>query len=92
MAGKAGGKLIWFTVGVAVGAAAALLYAPVSGEEMRQKIADITDQGRTALAEHGGEIFEKGKRMIEKGRRIADEAAELFERGRSLVEGVVGNA
>jgi gas vesicle protein len=88
----AGGKLIWFTAGVAVGAAVGLLCAPVSGQEMRQKIADITDQGRTALAEHGGEIFEKGKRMIEKGRRIADEAAELFERGRNLMEGVVGNA
>ena len=92
MAARAGGKLIWFTAGVAVGAAGALLCTPLSGQEMRQKIADLTNQGRTALAERGDEILDKGRRIIEKGRRFADEAAELFERGRNLVERVVGDA
>jgi hypothetical protein len=31
--------------------------------------------------------MDKGRDLYEKGRRVADDAAELFERGRRLVEG-----
>ncbi len=90
MAEDNGSKLIWFIGGAAIGAAIALLYAPASGEETRRKIAEKTDQGRSALAEQGRDLYEKGKQMYDRGRRLADEAAEMFERGRKLVEGVAG--
>ena len=92
MADRAGGRVLWFAAGLAVGIAAAILYTPASGQEIRRKIAEKADQGRTALAEHSQEIYQRGRRMIEKGRRLADEAADLFERGRKLVEGVIGEA
>jgi hypothetical protein len=31
--------------------------------------------------------MDKGRELYDKGRRVADDAAELFERGRRLVEG-----
>lgn len=86
MADRAGGKLLWFATGVAVGAGVALLFAPASGQDIRRKILEKTDQGRAALAEQTWGIYDKGMRMIERGRRLADEAAEMFERGRRLVE------
>ena len=85
-----GGKLIWFIAGAAVGAAIAILYAPATGQEMRRKIAEKTDQGRQALTDQGRDLYERGKDMYDRGRKLADEAAEMFERGRKLVEGVAG--
>ncbi len=86
MADRAGGKIAWFATGMAVGAGVALLFAPASGQEIRRKIVEKTDQGRAALAEQSWGIYDRGLRMIERGRRLADEAAEMFERGRKLVE------
>jgi hypothetical protein len=31
--------------------------------------------------------MDKGRDLYDKGRKVADEAADLFERGRRLVEG-----
>jgi len=31
-------------------------------------------------------LWDKGRDLYEKGRQVADDAAELFERGRRLVE------
>jgi gas vesicle protein len=86
MADRAGGKVVWFATGIVVGAGVALLFAPASGQEIRRKIVEKTDQGRAALAEQGWGVYDRGMRMIERGRRLADEAAEMFERGRKLVE------
>lgn len=85
-----GGNLIWFIAGAAIGAAVALLYAPVPGHETRRKIAEKTDEGRQALADQGRDLYERGREMYDRGRKLADEAAEMFERGRKLVEGVAG--
>ena len=81
------GKLIWFVAGAAIGASIALLYAPSSGEELRRKIGQTTDEGRNALIDTGKEFMDRGREMYEKGRKIADEAADVFERGRKLVQG-----
>ena len=91
MADRAAGKIMWFAAGLALGTTVAMLYAPASGRDMRRKIAEKTNQGRTALAETSKDLYDKGRRMIERGRRLADEAADLFERGRKLVEDVMGN-
>ena len=42
-------NLAWFLTGALIGATAALLYAPKSGKETRQYIADRTQQGRDAV-------------------------------------------
>ncbi len=79
--------MIWFIAGAAVGASIALLYAPQSGKETRKLIQKKTRQGREVISEHAGEWIDKGRELYEKGLRVADEAAEMIERGRKLVEG-----
>jgi gas vesicle protein len=81
------GKFVWFVAGAAIGATVALLYAPQSGRETRRVLHKKTRQGREALSESGKEWVEKGRELYEKGLRVADEAADLIERGRKLVEG-----
>ncbi len=81
------GKFVWFVAGAAIGATVALLYAPQSGREMRRTIKRKAREGREALSESGREWMEKGRELYEKGLRVADEAADLIERGRRIVEG-----
>jgi gas vesicle protein len=77
----------WFLAGVAVGAAAALLYAPQSGKETRHYIGKTSQEGRDAMEASGKELMDRGKELYERGKEIAEEAAQLFERGRKLVQG-----
>jgi gas vesicle protein len=74
------GSAVWFLAGAAVGAAIALLFAPHSGQETRRLISRKTNEGREALLDHGRELYEKS-------RDLADEAAEVFERGKKLAQG-----
>ncbi|MCX6591817.1 MAG: YtxH domain-containing protein [Acidobacteria bacterium] len=72
--------IVWFLAGAAVGAALGILFAPQSGEQTRQLLARRANEGRDRVAEQGRDLYEKG-------REFADEAAELFERGKKLVQG-----
>jgi len=81
------GKFVWFLAGAAIGATVALLYAPQSGRDTRRIIKKKTRQSREALAETSRDLMDKGRDLYEKGLRVADEAAEMIERGRKLVEG-----
>jgi len=79
-------KIVWFTAGVALGATFALLFAPASGEETRERIRVKAGEGRDALRERGRDLVERGRGYYDKGKQIADEAADLFDRGRRMVE------
>ena len=82
-----GGNLAWFLAGAFIGAVAAILYAPKSGAETRQFLADKVHQGKEAVTETSDNIVEASKDMFDRGRQLVDDAAELFERGRKLVKG-----
>ncbi len=81
------GKFSWFVVGAAIGAAVALLYAPKAGKETRDLITRKTNESRDALSNTSGDLIDRGKDLYDRGRAIADDAADLFERGRKLVRG-----
>ncbi len=81
------GKVLLFIAGAAIGASAAVLFAPASGEQTRKVIAQKTEGGRAALADSGKDVFERGREMFEHAQKMVDEAAVMFERGRKLVEG-----
>lgn len=80
-------RLAWFLVGVVVGTAAAMLYAPQSGRDTRSYIAEKGQAGRDAVESTGRDIIERSHDIYEKGRQLVEDAADLFERGRKLVRG-----
>jgi len=82
-----GNNVAWFLTGAFIGAAVAILYAPKSGKETRQFLADKVQQSKDAVAESSNNIVEASKDMFERGRQLVDDAADLFERGRKLVKG-----
>jgi len=81
------GKLVWFFAGAAIGASIALLYAPKSGEETRRLLKEKALEGKDVLAESSRDILDKSRDLYEKGKGLADDAAEMFERGRKLAQG-----
>jgi gas vesicle protein len=87
MADNNSGSLVWFVAGAAIGASIALLYAPQSGRETRRYLNKKSRQGREVLEDAGRDLADKGRDLYKKGRGLADDAAELFERGRKIVEG-----
>jgi gas vesicle protein len=87
MAENNSGSLVWFVAGAAIGASIALLYAPQSGRDTRRYLNKRTRQGREALEEVAGDFADKGRELYKKGRGLAEDAADLLERGRKIVEG-----
>jgi len=61
-------KLTFLLIGAGIGATLALLFAPKSGRELREEIADVTRRGLDAAGEGA--------------RRASDAASELYETGR----------
>jgi gas vesicle protein len=76
--------LAWFVTGAMIGAAIAILYAPRSGKDARQYLAD---KSKETIGDTGKNFVETSKEMFERGRQLVDDAADLFERGRKLVKG-----
>lgn len=77
---EGGNRLTWFLIGIGVGAVVALLYAPQKGKDTRRLITRRAEEARDFISEHGNEIYERG-------REIVDEASDLVERGRKLARG-----
>ena len=88
-----GNKLTYLLIGGGIGAILALLFAPKSGVELREDIADVTRKGidktrETAVlvGERAGDYYEVAKdragEYYETGR---DKVAEVYETGREKV-------
>jgi gas vesicle protein len=80
-------RLAWFLTGAIIGATVAILYAPKTGKETRQFISERAQAGKEAVTDTTSDIVESGKEMFERGQRIVDDAAALFDRGRKMVRG-----
>jgi gas vesicle protein len=75
----AGGVLMAFAVGAAVGAAVALLFAPATGEETREYLGERAREGR----DRATEAARQGRDMVNRGRETLttafDRAREQFQ-------------
>lgn len=80
-------RLAWFLTGAIIGATVAMLYAPKSGKDTRQIIADKTQQGKEAITGATKDVADASREMFDRGRKLVEDAADLFERGRKLVKG-----
>ena len=82
-------------IGLVVGAAAGILFAPQSGAETRGQIADTSVKAYNAVKEKGAEIIEaaqeKGVQVVEAAKeKGAEVISEVKEHGTKLVERVRG--
>ncbi len=80
-ANGSGDRFKYFMVGGAIGALAALFFAPRSGKETRELIAHKAQDGKEAI----GEGARKGKeRIVEKRDEVASEAKELINKAKNI--------
>ena len=84
-------KLTYLLIGGGIGAVIALLFAPKSGTELREDIADATRKGlekskeaASQLQERAGEYYEVGReRASELYQTAQDKAGEIGEKAKS---------
>jgi gas vesicle protein len=84
---KNDGRLAWFLMGAAVGAACAILYAPKSGKDTRDYLAQKAQDAGDTITGTSRDIYERGKGVYDKGKQVVDDASALFDRGRKLARG-----
>jgi gas vesicle protein len=85
--------IAWFLAGLGVGALVGVLYAPKSGRETREDLANSAREGADYVrvksreaVDYAGDVYEKGKQYAtdyaERGREQWD---NVVDRGRNLV-------
>lgn len=90
-------RLTYFLVGAGIGAVLALLFAPKSGEELRNDIADATRKGIDRSKEAATQLGQKAGEYYDAARETAGEyyeatrerAAELYDTASSKAGEVV---
>ncbi len=83
MADRNGNTFLWFLLGLGVGAAVGVLYAPRSGRETREAILRGAEEGTEKIKERARQAREHASEWVEKGRDMLRQQKEQF---RSAVE------
>jgi gas vesicle protein len=90
----AASKLPYFLLGIGVGAAMGILYAPSTGEEMRTGLRRRAEGGRDYVKRRGGELREQAGNAFGKGRDAVsaqrDQLAAALEAGRRAYREATG--
>jgi hypothetical protein len=53
---------------------------------VRKFIGDKAQESRAAITETSEDLIARGRDLYERGRKLADDAAEMFERGKQIVD------
>src|SRR6266481_1240901 len=86
-------RLTYFLVGAGIGAVLALLFAPKSGEELRNDIADATRKGIDRSKEAAQQLGNKAAEYYDTARETAGEYYEATrERAGELYDTAAANA
>ncbi len=75
--------LVGFFVGTAIGAMAALLLAPKSGKELRERIVDEGKRLRTRATEEGRRLAERSDEVISD---VRDRGQAAYQKGREGIQ------
>ncbi|MDQ3743971.1 MAG: YtxH domain-containing protein [Acidobacteriota bacterium] len=79
----AGTRLTYFVIGATVGAVVALLFAPKSGRELREDLADATRKGVDRARETGSQLSARAGEYYD---AASSRAGELAASAREVVE------
>ena len=75
-------KLVYFLIGVGIGAVTASLFATKAGSELRSEIADATRSGVDYAHDTGSQISESASDLAARGRKAV---SDLTDRGKELI-------
>jgi gas vesicle protein len=71
-----GSKVAFFLAGMGIGAILALLFAPKSGEETREYIAQKAGEGRDYMTAKGRELRKQAEEAVDKAKDVVSKQKE----------------
>ena len=78
MSDNAGSKVSFFLVGLGIGALIGILFAPKSGEETREYLANKADEGREYAQKKARELRERAEDLIERSKGVVSRQKEAI--------------
>ena len=95
MSDRDGSGFLWFLAGLGIGAAVGVLYAPKSGDELRQQIREVAEDGRNSVKERARQAREQAGGWAEKGRDYLNQQKgqirSAYEAGRQAYREATGD-
>ena len=89
MAENTGSKVSYFLVGLGIGALIGILFAPKSGEETREFLAQKAEEGKEYAQKKARELRERAEDLVDRGKQVAVAPEGIFLRGRGCGTGSV---
>jgi gas vesicle protein len=71
MAENTGSKVSYFLVGLGIGALIGILFAPKSGEETREFLAQRAEEGKEYAQKKARELRERAEDLVDRGKQVA---------------------
>src|SRR5216684_4592676 len=81
MPDNVGSKISFFLVGLGIGALVGILFAPKSGEETREYLAQKADEGKEYAQKKARELRERAEDLVDRGKQVAVRQKESFSAG-----------
>jgi gas vesicle protein len=78
MAERDGSSFLWFLAGLGVGAVVGVLYAPRSGDEMRDVIRSRAQESAERARHHARRVREQANDWMDRGRDVITQQKEQF--------------
>jgi|ERR1035438_1610180 gas vesicle protein len=78
MADRDGSSFLWFLAGLGVGAVVGVLYAPKSGDEMREVIRTKAQESAEAAKQQARRAKEQANDWVDRGRDVINQQKEQF--------------
>jgi gas vesicle protein len=76
--GEGGTGFLWFLAGLGVGAVVGVLYAPKSGDEMRDVIRSRAQESTERAREQGRRAKEQANEWVDRGSDVINQQKERF--------------